>query len=136
MIAHPIHRNAALVLEKLGGDPSDFSARQLTARLASDADLILTMTTAHRDRVLELAPRLLRRTFTLTEAARLSSEPGARDISDLATLRPLYAAQMLPDVPDPIGKSADIFEMVGSQIADLLPPILELCGTSSAAAAD
>ena len=133
---HTIHHDAARALEKLGGDPSHFSGRQLTPKIASDADLILTMTRAHRDRVLELAPRLLRRTFLLTEAARLSSELIAGNITDLADRRPHFAAQELPDISDPIGESADIFEMVGSQIADLLPPILKFCGRSLGAAAD
>ena len=127
MIAHPIQHDAALVLEKLGGEVSNFAARQLTSRIASDADLVLTMTRAHRDTVLELAPRQLRRTFTLTEAARLASAYNARNIADLAALRPNLSAQEVSDIPDPIGQSAEFFAMVGTQIADLLPPILELC---------
>ena len=127
MIAHPIQRDAALVLEKLGGEASNFAARQLTSRIASDADLILTMTRAHRDAVLQLAPHRLHRTFTLSEAARLASEYNAQTVADLEALRPQLAAHELPDIPDPIGQSAEFFAMVGSQIADLLPPILELC---------
>jgi protein-tyrosine phosphatase len=71
VVGYPVQPNAALVLEKLGGDASGFAARQLTSRIASDADLVLTMTRAHRDAVLELAPHRLHRTFTLREAARL-----------------------------------------------------------------
>ena len=127
MIAHPIHHDAALILKKLGGDTSNFAARQLTTKIASDADLVLTMTRAHRDTVLELAPHQLHLTFTLSEAARLASEYSARNVADLAALRPQLAAHELPDIPDPIGKSAEFFAVVGSQIADLLPPILELC---------
>ena len=127
LVAHPIHDDAAHVLKKLGGDSSNFAARQLTSKIASGADLVLTMTRAHRDAVLELAPRQLHRTFTLSEAARLVSECSARNVADLAALRPHLAAQELPDIPDPIGQSAEFFAMVGSQIADLLPPILELC---------
>ncbi len=137
MIGHPIHDDAALVLEKLGGDVSNFAARQLTSRIASDADLVLTMTRAHRDAVLELAPRHLNRTFTLSEASRLASECNARTVADLAALRPhLAPAHVLSDIPDPIGHSAEIFALVGSQIADLLPPVLELCRRSSARASD
>lgn len=33
----------------------------------------------------------------------------------------------VPDIPDPIGQSPDVFAAVGQQIADLLPPVLELC---------
>lgn len=126
VIANPIHPQAALVLEGLGGDASEFSARQLAPKIAIDADLVITMTTKHRDRVLELAPRLLRRTFTLIEASRLVAECHASTVGDLAALRPQLAAGDL-DVPDPIGQSEEIFEAVGSQIANLLPPVLDLC---------
>jgi protein-tyrosine phosphatase len=128
VIAQPIDPRAALVLGKLGGEVSNFAARQLTSRIALDADLVLTMTKAHRDTVLELAPRQLARTFTLSEAARLASVCGARTVADLAPLRPQLATHELSEIPDPMGQSSEFFAMVGSQIADLLPPILELCG--------
>jgi protein-tyrosine phosphatase len=127
MRGYPIHRQAALVLEKLGGEASNFAARQLTSRIASDADLVLTMTRAHRDTVLELAPRQLQRTFTLSEAAVLATEFSARSIAELAILRPQLAGRELGDIPDPIGQSPEIFATVLSRIADLLPPILDLC---------
>jgi protein-tyrosine phosphatase len=127
LIAHPIQEDAALVLEKLGGDISNFAARQLTSGIAADADLVLTMTRAHRDAVLELAPRQLHKTFTLTEASHLASQFNARNVADLAALRPHLAERELLDIPDPFGQSAEFFAMVGSQIADLLPPILGLC---------
>ncbi|WP_197040239.1 low molecular weight phosphatase family protein [Mycobacterium sp. URHB0044] len=127
VIAHPIHHEAALILGELGGDASGFAARQLTAKIASDADLVLTMTRAHRDAVLEHAPRQLHRTFTLSEAARLVTDYNARNVADLAALRTQLVAGELVDIPDPIGRSRESFAMVGSQIADLLPPILELC---------
>jgi protein-tyrosine phosphatase len=127
VIAHPIHPEAARVLEKLGGEAFDFAARQVTSRIVSDADLVLTMTRAHRDAVLELAPRQLPRTFTLSEASRLASDCNPQNVAELAALRPHLAAHALQEIPDPIGQSPEFFVMVGSQIADLLPPILELC---------
>lgn len=136
VIARPIHRSAVSVLEELGGDASDFAARQLTPKVLSDIDLVITMTRAHRDSVLEVAPRLLRRTFTLTEASKLASEPETRSVADLAERRPQLVVNDLPDIVDPIGQSADIFAMVGSQIAELLPPILELCRRASVSPAD
>nr|WP_308197417.1 low molecular weight phosphatase family protein [Candidatus Mycolicibacterium alkanivorans] len=130
MINRPIHPAAAPVLEKLGGDASNFAARQLTPRIASDADLVLTMTQAHRDTVLELAPRQLHRTFTLPEAARLAAEFGPDKLSDLPRLRAYLRAGEAPDITDPIGQGPEIFSEVGSQIAELLPPVLELCQRS------
>nr|WP_159233402.1 low molecular weight phosphatase family protein [Mycolicibacterium vanbaalenii] len=126
VIAHPIHQDAVPALESLGGDASDFSARQLTARIAAEADLILTMTREHREAVLGVAPRKLRRTFTLIEAARIASRFDAQNVGDLADFRPHLGALELPDIPDPIGRSPDVFAAVGAQIAELLPPIMEL----------
>ena len=130
VIGHPIHPDAAAVLEELGGDASGFAARQLKSKIATPADLIITMTTAHRDVVLEAAPRQLQRTFTLTEASRLASMAGAETLTHLAALRPHLTANEVADIPDPIGQSPEVFSAIGSQIADLLPPILELCRRS------
>ena len=127
VIGHPVHRDAATVLEELGGDASDFAARQLTAKIASAADLIIAMTGSHRDIVLEAAPRRLQRTFTLTEAAHLAAMNDAELLSDLAQLRPRLGTNYKLDIPDPIGQSPEVFAAVGAQIADLLPPIMELC---------
>lgn len=127
VVAHSVHPEAARVLEALGGDPSNFAARRLTAKIASAADLVVTMTRAHRDSVLELAPHMLRTTYTLTEVQRLATAHGAHDIDALANLRRHLASSDLPDIPDPIGQTTAVFNAVGAQIAELLPPVLELC---------
>lgn len=127
MIGHPIHREAAIVLQELGGEASDFAARQLSAKIASGADLVVTMTRAHRDAVLELAPHKLHKTFTLIEVTRIVSELNAKTIADVSALRPQLAPRETADIPDPIGRDREVFSRVGSQIAELLPPILELC---------
>ena len=77
MIGHPVQPSAARVLMRLGGDPSDFAARQITPRLVGGADLVLTMTRAHRDDVLGLVPQGLHRTFTLIEACLLYTSDAA-----------------------------------------------------------
>lgn len=126
-VAQPIHPDAALVLERLGGQASGFAARQLTAKIAYGADLIVTMTRAHREYVLELAPRHLKRTFTLAEASHLASELRAMTVDDLGSLRPLLASDEAKDVADPIGRDLEVFSAVGTQIAELISPILEFC---------
>lgn len=127
LTGHPMEANAARVLEKLGGDASDFAARQLSPTIAADADLVLTMTGRHRDHVLKLAPQQLHKTFTLREAARLISDCNARSVADLAAFRPRLRQDGQSDVPDPMGHDEAFFAMVATQIADLVPSVLELC---------
>lgn len=126
VVGHPIHPHAAHVLRQLGGNASDFAARQLTAKIAADADLVLTMTKAHRDAVLEVAPRQLRRTFTLSSAARLVSDFKARTFDDLAALRPRLPTDEMLDIPDPVGQGQEFHTLIGSEINALLPPVLQL----------
>jgi len=126
VIGHPVHRFAAEVLTGLGGDPANFAARQLTPRIASDTDLVLTMTTAQRAAVLELAPRQFRKTFTLGEASLLTSVYGPGTVADLAPLRLRLPEHQPVEIVDPIGQDLATFEAVGEQIAALLPPVLTL----------
>jgi protein-tyrosine phosphatase len=130
LVGYPIHPDSVRVIESRGGDASNFSARRLSSKIASGADLILTMTRAHSDIVLETAPRQLRRTFTLAQAARLVTEFTPASVADLPTLRPHLAADEGWDIADPIGQSSEFFTEVGARIADLLPPIVELCQRS------
>jgi len=130
VIGHPIHREAARILEQIGARTSEFDARQLTAKIAAGADLIIAMTGAHRDVALEAAPRQLQRTFTLTEASHLAAMENAETLVDLAGLRSRLGPHEKLDIPDPIGQSPEVFAAIGAQIADLLPPILELCRRS------
>ena len=130
VIGHQMHTKAAHVLESLGGDPSGFVARQLTPPIAAAADLVIAMTTTHRNDILELAPRQLRKTFTLSEASTLAADHDTSTVADLAALRPRLAGRPVDDVPDPIGRDPEYFAEVGARIAALLPPIIELCGRS------
>lgn len=127
VIGHPIHATAALVLQSLGGDATDFAARQLTPRVAVGADLVLTMTAAHRDAVLERAPALLHRTFTMSEAARLAADMRVKTVRDLSVLRSHIPRRELEDIADPIGQDVAVYERIGTQIADMLVPVLDLC---------
>lgn len=135
-VSHAIHSYAAQVLKNLGSNPSDFRARQLTPRIVSTADVVLTMTKEQRDKVLELAPSRLRQTFTLGEAALLASTFDIRQAIDLAAFRPRLAADSWADIPDPIGKDADYFAMVGSKIAELLIPVLDMCSQFASTGVD
>lgn len=116
-----------MVLAQLGGDASGFAARQLRPRTVAGVDLVLTMTKSHRDAVLELAPQKLHRAFTLAEASLLASKFGAKTVADLGELRSQLPTSEIVDVTDPINQGPEVFAAVGARIAELLPPILELC---------
>ncbi|MGY1834615.1 hypothetical protein ACI79P_05850 [Blastococcus sp. SYSU DS0510] len=143
---------SALALSGLGGDPSGFVARQLTADMVDEADLTLTMTRRHRRDALKLAPRAMFRTFTLREAAGLLEQvdlrrlPRASSLDERAhALVAALAAQRATrrhterdadDVFDPIGRKADVHQRVGELIFDSLMPLLEaLCGDGMGAPA-
>ncbi|MCV7177481.1 low molecular weight phosphatase family protein [Mycolicibacterium sphagni] len=136
VIGHAMHPEAAQVLETYGGDPSDFVARQLTPRIVSGADLVLTMTRAQRDIVLEQVPRQLRRTFTLAETSKLVTAHGAKDVADLAALRPSLPSDHQLDIADPIGLDSEFFSAVGAQIAEFLPSVLRLVSSPTAPTVD
>jgi len=126
VVGNPIHPYAAEVIEKFGGESFPFAARDHDPRMSSEADLVLTMTRLQRDLVLASTPRLLRRTFTLSEAAVLASKFTPRSVEELAVLRPHLQRREAVDIPDPIGRRPEFFAQVGRQIADLLPPLVEL----------
>lgn len=129
VIGSPVHPLAALVLESLGGDASGFAARQLTPRIASAADLIITMTAAHRDAALERSPALMRRTFTICEAAYVAKLGDASAVGELPHLRVRIPKRELSDVKDPMGQDVGVFEAVGGQIATFVAPIVDMCNS-------
>ncbi len=138
VVGSAMHPDSALVLRGLGGSPDGFVARQLVDDMAIDADLILTMTRAHRRVVLQEAPRALPRTFTLLEAAQLLEAIGKEvpgpggDLADrarwlvrqMADARSQRQASDADDVPDPINRPVEVQQEVGDAIAAALIPIL------------
>jgi protein-tyrosine phosphatase len=128
VVGHSMHRYASVVLESYGVDPSGFVARQFTTKLASNVDLVLTMSMSHRDAVLERVPALLQKTFTVSEARSLAVLSGVESIADMARKRAFVSPSDHVDIADPIGGGVDTFESVGAQIAEAVRPIIEFCG--------
>lgn len=61
----PASYGACSVIAERGGDLFNHAATRLTRGHIEDSDLILTMSRAHRDRVLQLCPAAADKTFTL-----------------------------------------------------------------------
>lgn len=113
----------------LGGAPDEHVARQLTAQIASDADLILTMTRTQRDQLVSLHPRALRKTFTLTEFSRLLNSKGCYGVTDpadvrllvrrLSDIRSTVKLTHVDDVEDPYRQTAAVHARVACQINEV-----------------
>ena len=137
-VGEPMHSASAAALQKLGGDPTGRHAAALTAELAAASDLVLTMTRRHRRAVLELAPRGLRRTFTLLEAADLLGGVDTRVLASLPlderarelgvrldARRAFRGASDGDDIEDPIGQRSAVHHRVAARIDRALQPVLD-----------
>jgi len=114
----PMDTMAAMELMRLGHTPDSFRSHALDNYLVDSADLIVTATRAHRSEVLALAPRALRRTFTLMEFAALiceveGSEP-RKLVAEAARQRSLAPQQI--DIGDPYRRSPEIHRRTADQI--------------------
>jgi protein-tyrosine phosphatase len=139
----PMDPHTAAALVALGGDPAGFQAREFTAELAADADLVLTLTRDQRRTVLEANPRGLRPTFTLTEAADLMQRADLTGLSLLPlTARACELGRRLDaaragrptadshDIADPIGQHAEVHQEVAGLVAAALRPLADVLFTS------
>lgn len=139
LVDQPMTDEMRAVAERLGlAGGSAHRARQLTRAMIAEADLILGLSREHRRSVVELDPRVLRRTFTLREFARLSAALDTDLTADSGRLRadgdpadaPALAAAaaarrgLMPaphraeddDVIDPYGRSAAIYDRCADQL--------------------
>ena len=71
LVGEPIDPPVAGYLTAAGASVAGFAARQVTPTLLNEADLVLTLTKAHRAQVLQLAPAVVRRAYTLLEFTRV-----------------------------------------------------------------
>ena len=138
----PMDADSTRALIEVGGDPAALGAhrsRALTAAELEDVDLVLTMTRWHRRKVLGLAPRALRRTFTLPEASVLLELTDAGTLAGIplderartlaAALNAARARRRVSDrddVPDPVGRPLDVHRLVAARIATELRPVADV----------
>ena len=111
LVGEPMSPEAAVHLEPYGVTADGFSARQLTAAMIRQSDLVLTATTAIRSRVLEEAPAALRRTFTVLELAALldvvEPQPDPAALVRAAAEQRSRVVLEAYDVPDPFGRGPE-----------------------------
>lgn len=134
---------AAAILRQLGGDPSAFRSRRLSASMIGPADLVLTAQREHHAAVLSFNPEAVHKTFTMLEFARLVRHVhGAALDSDglVARGRSLVAAaaaqrgQVDPvpaaadELADPFGGSEASFRLCADNVSaalDWVPRLLD-----------
>ena len=125
VVGHPMSGPMVPLIEAAGGSAAGFAARQLTASLLDGVDLVVTAARSHRSAVVELAPALVRRTFTLLELARLLTAVPPEGTTTAERVRSIPAAAarartMVPsgddDVIDPIGRPAQVYRRSFGQI--------------------
>ena len=87
MVGREMTAQAAELSAQYGALSTDHAPAQLTESIIAGADLILTATREHRAAVVSMSPKAIRRTFTLTQFARLaptlvalSSEPATSPV--------------------------------------------------------
>ena len=121
----------ARLLSARGVPLSSTTARQFTASMAREADLVVTMTALQRRHVVLLDPSLLRRTWTLLSlAASLADTPpaGPEEPRSLRALSERAAAHRhvpTDDVPDPYGRGRRTYARVLDMIVPAVATVAE-----------
>ena len=104
----PATREAVTALAEMGIDLGWHRAVQLTPEAVSQADLVLTMTSAHQQHVRKLVPSQTGKIFTLSGYAGTNS-----------------------DIPDPIGQPLEAYRACARRLMDLIGKVLDRLGDTS-----
>ncbi len=145
LVDHGMTEQASQLAVARGASEADAGAhraRYLTEPILAETDLVLAMTREHRSYVVQMDPRLLRRTFTVREFARLAStlsddqaRQAVQDATDASSrLQALalavgaqrgltHAAPEDDDVIDPYRRSQETYELSASQLVPALDEV-------------
>jgi len=145
VVGAPIAEPMARLLTDAGVSPKGFSARRITPPMIDEADLILTASTEHRSAVVSLQPLAMKKTFTLLEFARtvphvsasVTHLPLDERVSALAHhayhARPrLRLAREHIDIPDPYGRTEEVYDTAFTLIMDAVKEISPILATDCA----
>ena len=136
----------AKLLSAAGADVDGFAARQLTVAEVRAADVVLTMSSAHRRQTVTLVPGAVQRTFVLGELAHMLGDADRDEISaaggaSTSTAERLRAAVAIAkrhrtpgvdpaeDIVDPYGRSNSVYTASFTQIQTALEPLLRIVVT-------
>lgn len=134
----PADPGTRVELERRGLSAQGIRARQMAAAELEASDLVLTAERSHVEQVLELSPRMLKRTFTLPEFADLldqltasgpveSLRPGAaprrteqrwRRLPEVLSARRARLGEPAPEIADPYRRGLEAFRSMAAEIDD------------------
>ena len=128
---------AVEVMAKRELDLSSWQSTPLADAIGENPDLIVTLTRAHAQWIVEQDGDLFARTFTLKELVRRAGESGARDrtedldsylerISEGRTPSDLEGSSAADDIADPIGHPIEVYEGCASLIENQVAQMVEL----------
>lgn len=135
LVGSPMDLQVEGLVHVIGGRSEGFAARQLTETILEGVDIVLAMTRAHRSKVVELAPALVRRTFTLRELARiLPSIDGRVGVSTrdrwldgaqrAARARTHSGAPAADDIVDPFGRTPEIYQQMTRELVPAVESLI------------
>ena len=105
-------KQAVEVMEERGIDLSSHRSRPVGREHLEKADLVLTMTRAHKRAVLDMVPEISEKVFTLKEYVNQGPE-GAQDGDDL-------------DIADPFGRPVEYYRTCAAEIEEALEKLVEV----------
>lgn len=139
----PISEHASIVLKNRGIESHEKRAKSVSEKLLQWADVVLTMTMAHKERLIQMFPDAMDHIYTLKEYAQENhsnrheakaleqelqmklamSKPITED--EKKQLSELVHAFMAEDVLDPFGGSVEVYEETAQELDALLDRVLE-----------
>jgi protein-tyrosine phosphatase len=132
LAGHPMEAAMAAAAREYGADPEGFVARDLTAAMVAEADLVLGACREHREAAVRLAPAALNRTFTLAEFVRLAAPEGPGGGDPLERARALVGScarrrgregrveAERDDIADPFGRPSEVSAECARQLGQLV----------------
>jgi len=103
---------ATQAVMEMGIDLGEHRARPLQEAMVNGAGVILTMTAAHKDYILQGYPAARDKTFTLKEYIQEQGEPAGKNSPVL-------------DIPDPIGQPLAFYQATARELAGLVEKALD-----------
>lgn len=101
--------NALKVLEGKGIKYDKHRASRLTEKLIEEADLILTMTSEHKELIINSLPAAVEKTFTIKEFVLSESKKEKNGL----------------DIEDPVGQPWETYEECAQELEDLVEKALK-----------